>query len=168
MTVSEAIAGMLARPETARRDAEHLMKVWAYARLIGELEGLDERTQRTLEYAAVVHDIACPVLRRERGSAPGSLQEEYGPPMARAFYAQGGMDGAMLDRVCLLVGRHHTYTGVDGPDLQILLEADFLVNAGESEKHRKDVNAFRKNVFKTKTGLALLDRLFETGDVPVP
>ena len=27
---------------------------------------------------------------------------------------------------------HHTYTGVDGIDYQILLEADYLVNADES------------------------------------
>jgi hypothetical protein len=37
-----------------------------------------------------------------------------------------------VDRVAFLVGHHHTFTGVDGIDWQILLEADYLVNASES------------------------------------
>ena len=36
------------------------------------------------------------------------------------------------NRIIRLVS-HHTYTGVDGLDYRILLEADFIVNAGESE-----------------------------------
>ena len=35
----------------------HFLKVWGYAKTIGELEGLNENTRFTLEAAAVVHDI---------------------------------------------------------------------------------------------------------------
>lgn len=31
----------------------HLMCVWTYAKTIGELEGLDRKTQETLEIAAI-------------------------------------------------------------------------------------------------------------------
>ena len=47
-------------------------------------------------------------------------------------------------------------------DYQILLEADFLVNAGEQEKYRKMVGEYRKKVFKTKTGIDLLEKMFPT------
>ena len=55
---------------------------------------------------------------------------------------------------------HHTYSGVDGMDYQILLEADYLVNADESERYRKGMKQFRKNVFRTTSGIALLDSVF--------
>lgn len=66
----------------------------------------------------------------------------------------------MLERICYLVAHHHTFTDVKGMDYQILLEADFLVNAGEQEKYRKAVSEFRENVFKTETGIGLLEAIY--------
>ena len=37
-----------------------------------------------------------------------------------------------VERIIWLVTHHHTYTNIDGIDYQILIEADFLVNASES------------------------------------
>ncbi len=161
ITISEAIDKMLVECAGNQYDIGHFLKVWAYAKTIGELEKLDEKMQQTLEFAAVVHDIACPTLRKEHGSAPGNLQEEFGPDLVRAFYKDSGMSDEMLDRICYLVGHHHTYTGVYGMDYQILLEADFLVNAGEQEKYLKDVDRFREKVFKTKSGLKMLDSIYD-------
>ena len=75
------------------------------------------------------------------------------PLIIREFYKDSGLDGEMLERICYLVGHHHTFSGVDGLDYQILLEADFLVNAGEHENDRKAVSRFREKVFKTRAGL---------------
>ncbi len=161
ITVSEAVTRMIERCEGSQYDICHFLKVWAYARNIGQQEGLDETTQQTLEFAAIVHDIACPSLRKEYGSSPHDLQEKNGPPLVREFYKDAGMSEAMLERICFLVGHHHTFTGVDGPDYRILLEADFLVNAGEQEKYRKVTDRFRENVFRTKTGIALLESMYE-------
>ena len=69
----------------------------------------------------------------------------------------------MLSRICYLVGHHHTTSDVNGMDYQILLEADFLVNAGEQEKYQKTAGNIRENVFKTKTGIGLLEKMFLTG-----
>ena len=160
MKVSDAIIKMISISEGNEHDINHFLKVWGYARTIGEAEGLDERTLMTLEMAAVVHDIACPSLRKEHGSAPGSLQEKEGPALVREFFKDSGLDGDMLDRICWLVGHHHTYTGVDGPDHQILLESDFLVNAGEQEKDRKAVGKFHDKVFRTETGKRLLEAVY--------
>lgn len=160
ITVSEAIIKMIGNSEGSQYDICHFLKVWAYAKKIGEQEGIDEQTQLTLEFAAIVHDIACPSLRKEYGISPHDLQEKFGPPMVREFYRDSGMSEEMLERICYLVGHHHTFTDVDGLDYRILLEADFLVNAGENEKYRNSVDRFRQEVFRTKTGTALLNSMY--------
>ena len=50
---------------------------------------------------------------------------------------------------------------VDGLDYQILLEADFLVNGDESNLTKEAIEKMKKNVFKTKTGIELLNHIFE-------
>ena len=141
-------------------DISHFMKVWGFARTIGISEHLDEHTQYILELAAVVHDIACPLCRRKYGNTCGIYQEREGIPMAKEFYSGYGLDETDLERICFLVGHHHTYRNVNGLDWQILLEADFLVNAGESEKYRRNVQKFRENVFQTETGIQLLAEMY--------
>lgn len=141
-------------------DIAHFLKVHAWAREIGLLEGLDERTQLTLEAAAVVHDIACPLCREKYGSTLGTYQERESEGVLRPFLADCGMDADMLERVVYLVSHHHTTTGVDGIDYRILLEADFLVNADESHYSREVIENYRDNVFKTASGLHLLSSLY--------
>ena len=49
---------------------------------------------------------------------------------------------------------------VDGMDYQILLEADFLVNADESQMSEAAIRHARETFFKTRTGTELLDSIF--------
>ena len=160
MTISEAMEKMIEMSNGSQHDINHFIKVWTYAKTIGELEGLDEKTQQTLEYAAIVHDIACPGLRAEYGFCPGIKQQEIGAPMAREFYKDSGLPQDMIDRIVYLVDHHHTFKNIDGLDYQILLEADFLVNAGEQDKYHRNIEKFRSGIFKTKTGLKLLDSIY--------
>ena len=63
MIVSEAIEKMIAFYKGSIHDIDHFIKVWSYAKTIGELEGLDAHTQEFLELAAVIHDIGSePIL----------------------------------------------------------------------------------------------------------
>ncbi|MCC8044526.1 MAG: phosphohydrolase [Clostridiales bacterium] len=165
MSVSEAMVKMIhfyaqGRKEKSHHDIDHFQKVWAFAKTIGELEGLDAYTQETLELAAIVHDIACPLCREKYGDADGPHQELEGPAMARGFYEDMGLSGEQLDRICFLVGHHHTLDQVDGLDYQILLEADFLVNADESQARRVQIERFRDRVYRTKTGIRLLNDIY--------
>ena len=112
-----------------RHDIANFLKVWAMAKTIGELEGLDGHTQEVLELAAVVHDIACPLCREKYGDTNGKHQELESPPLVEAFFADLPVSRADVDRISWLAAHHHTDTNVDGPDHRILLEADFLVNA---------------------------------------
>ena len=141
-------------------DINHFMKVWGFAHTIGLEEGLDPAVQETLELAAIVHDIACTLCRSRYGEANGKHQELEGGPLARSFYEEFHLPDSQLDRIVCLVSHHHTYTDIDGIDYQILLEADFLVNADESSLSRKAAENFRDRVFRTKSGLLLLEKLY--------
>ena len=69
-----------------------------------------------------------------------------------------GLD--VVERVAWLVGRRHSYENIQGDDWQALAEADFLVNIGENGLGAAEVASLREKIFRTKTGLALLDRLY--------
>jgi hypothetical protein len=68
----------------------------------------------------------------------------------------------VIERVCWLIAHHHTYTDIQGMDYQILVEADFLVNAFEDEMDDDAIRTVRGKLFRTKTGLELLDLLYFT------
>lgn len=66
----------------------------------------------------------------------------------------------MVDRIDFMIAHHHTYADIDGIDLQILLEADFLVNADEMKLKKEAVEEMMRKVFKTETGIRYLKALF--------
>ena len=66
----------------------------------------------------------------------------------------------MIERICYLIGHHHTYKDVDGADYQLLLEADFLVNTYEDELSAKACKTFREKVFRTMSGTAMLNAVY--------
>lgn len=155
-----AIQKMILFYDGSVHDIEHFMKVWGYAKAIGELEHLDPHAQRTLELAAIAHDIACPLCREKYGSTAGPYQQTEGVPLTRDFYADFGLPAEQLERICYLVGHHHTFENIEGADYQILVEADFIVNASESGMSKQAIAAFCQNVFRTDTGKSLLASIY--------
>ena len=141
-------------------DINHFLKVHSFARLIGQLEGLSPDLQLTLELAAIVHDIACPLCRVKYGNTNGRYQEIEGAGLATAFLEELGWEHGICQRVGFLVGHHHTYNKVDTKDYQILLEADFLVNFYEDKMSDDQICKIKERIFKTPTGLALLDSIY--------
>ena len=160
MTVAEILEKMLCFSEGNLHDIDHLIRVWTYAKTIGELEGLDSETQNVLEIAAITHDIACPLCREKYGNTNGKYQEAEGAPMAEEFLRDSGLSESQIARVRYLVGRHHTFTDVDGIDYQILLEADYLANAVENGYGRQSVEAFLTKIAKTESGRRLTRAVF--------
>ena len=165
MTTGALVEKMIAFYNGNLHDINHFLKVHAYAKTIGELEGLDPLTQRTLEVAAIVHDIACPLCREKYGNTNGKRQEEHGEALAREFLDGTGCPDGLVERVCYLVAHHHTYTNVDGMDYQILLEADFLVNAYEDNLTKEAICTFCRKVFRTESGIRLLRQTFDIQDI---
>ena len=163
MTVSEAMKKMILESNGNFHDINHFLKVHAYAKVIGACENLPERTLQTLELAAIVHDIACPLCREKYGNTNGKYQEAEGIPLTRAFFAGTDVTGEQLERIVWLVSHHHTLRPIEGLDHQILIEADYLVNAEESSLPEKNIRHMGEAVFKTKTGKELLDSLYLHG-----
>lgn len=141
---------------------QHFIKVHTFAKLIASGENIDIKTRYCLYTASVVHDIGIKIAEEKygKGHCGGKLQEQFGPEPAKEMLRKLDFDEDIIERVCFLVGHHHTYEGVDGLDWQILLEADFLVNAYEDNLSKESILSFREKVFKTKTGTLLLNDMF--------
>ncbi len=162
--IAKTMEAMIDFYEGSLHDINHFVKVHAYARCIGQLEGLDSETLTTLEVAAIVHDIACPLCREKYGRAAGKLQELEGPALAEALLRPLGWEEERIQRVCFLVGHHHTYDGVEGLDWRILLEADFLVNGDEGKASREAIERMKERAFRTAAGTRLLDSMFSKAE----
>ena len=158
--IAEIMKKMIDFSEGNLHDINHFMKVWGYAKTIGELEGLDDETQKILEVSAIVHDIACPSLRKKYGHCDGKFQEREGLPMATEFLQGTGLTDEEIGRVAYLVGHHHTLTGIEGSDYQILIEADYLVNADEMNMPVENKKNMHDEVFRTAAGRALLRSMY--------
>ena len=139
---------------------QHFLKVHSFAKLIGMQEGLDGTVLQTLEAAAVVHDIGIKPAEKKFHSSAGKYQEQEGVQPAHDLLTALGFDSDCVQRVCYLVGHHHTYHAVDGLDYQILIEADFLVNLYEDDASASAVQAAYKNIFKRITGKQLCHTIF--------
>lgn len=111
--------------------------------------------------AAITHDIACPLCRKKYGNTNGNYQEREGGPLVRTFLAGTGMTAEQIDRVAFLVGHHHSPAQIDGIDYQILIEADYIVNASESGYSRKAIRDFVEHTMKTVSGIRLIKAVFD-------
>ncbi len=139
---------------------QHFIKVHSFAKLIGEMEGLDQNTQFILEAAAYVHDIGIKAAEEKYGSCEGKLQEQEGPALAEKMLRDLRYEESVIQRVAYLVGHHHTYTDIDGMDYQILVEADFLVNLFEDNVPVKSVETAYQRIFVTESGKTICKEMF--------
>jgi HD superfamily phosphodiesterase len=135
----------------------HFIKVYGFAKAIGEMEHLEESIQEILEVAAVVHDIGIKISEEKYHSSAGNYQEIEGPTIAEKMLNNLGYDKTVVERVCYLIAHHHTYKDMDGLDYQILVEADFLVNLYEDNASESGIQSAKANIFRTKTGIIFLE-----------
>ncbi len=138
----------------------HLLKVHAFACLIADGEKCDAHTRFILEAAAALHDIGIHEAERVHGSSAGVYQQMEGPAIAYTLLEPFPLPEEDIARICWLVGHHHTYHPVNGIDHQILLEADFLVNAYESALPTYAIRHFCDHTAQTATGKALIRSLY--------
>ena len=140
---------------------QHFMKVHDYAVTIATLEGVGENLMSILESAAILHDIGIHVSEEKYGSSNGKYQEKEGPAEAcKLLSSLGGYSKEQIDRICYLIAHHHTYNDIDGLDYQILVESDFLVNIYEDNLTPQAIENVRTKIFRTKSGLDLLDNMY--------
>lgn len=139
---------------------QHFIKVHSFARYIGLRENLPEHEQFLLECAALVHDIGIKPAEAQYGECGGKIQERLGPPEAEKMLAELGFIPQDIERICYMIAHHHTYDNIDGIDLQILVEADFIVNLYEDGASIDAVDSAYGKIFRTNAGSKLLRTVF--------
>ena len=147
---------------------QHFLKVHDLAVTIGTLERMSQDELDILEAAAILHDIGIHPAEKKYGNCAGPHQEELVPGEAVNLVATVNnnlpeelrIGNNALERVCFLIAHHHTYTGVDSLDWQILLEADFLVNLYEDNEPAEAVMKVKETIFRTESGTRILDNMF--------
>ena len=160
MDINKVTTAMIDYYQGQPKRIQHFLKVHAYAKLIGEQEGLDKEILDILEVASLTHDIGIKISEEKYNSSAGKYQEVEGPAVAQQMLEDLQYDKAKTDRVCYLIGHHHTYDQIDGIDYQILVEADFLVNHAEEQSSRETIESVKGKIFKTKTGIWLINKIF--------
>lgn len=143
-------------------DIAHLNLVHYYARLIALEEKVDDDLRHTIELAALVHDIGCPLCRKLYGHTQGPYQEKEGAKLTGPFLKKTlpGLSDEKIARIAFIVGHHHSFNAIDGQDFQIVVEADYIVNAYESSYPGENMKFFRDNVFKNPSAVHLLNSMF--------
>ena len=142
------------------RRIHHFLKVHGFARAIALQEGVDADALRVIELAALTHDIGIKPSEEKYGSSAGRYQEIEGPAPARELLGKAGCPDDMAERVAWLIAHHHSYSSIREIDHQILVEADFLVNIYEDEIGPAEVASVREKIFKTRTGMTFLNRIY--------
>lgn len=156
----KVIEAMIEYFGTDLRRINHFLKVFSFAKTIGEGEGLDTDSQNLLEVSAIVHDIGIKQSELKYNSSAGKYQELEGPAEAEKLLSKLGYDSEFISKVCYLVGHHHTYSQIDSMPYRILVEADFLVNLFEDGASINAVVSAEEKIFRTPTGIKLLKKMY--------
>lgn len=159
--VSKVMEEMIVYFDGDVRRINHALKVYGFSKTIGELENLDENNQLILELAAILHDIGIKNSEIKYNSSSGNYQEIEGPPVAKEILKRYDLKEGVIERVCFLIGNHHSYNNIDREDFQILVEADFLVNIFEDSIKRELIGVIKDKYFKTESGKRLIESLYK-------
>ena len=161
MISSEVIKEMIFFFGHNKKFIAHALKVYAYAFSIAELEKLNVEMLESVVYASILHDVGIKIANEKYGACSFKQQEEEGPPQAKNILLNLGVNINIVDRVCYLIGNHHSPEVSEDIDFRILLEADYLVNLEEENIHISNKNEIFENHFRTKSGKMFFEKMFK-------
>lgn len=141
---------------------EHTLQVLGFAEDIMKGEEVEEEKRELISIIAILHDIGIKEALKKYGSAAAPYQEKEGAVIAREILEAVGYPKEDTERVCYIVGYHHTASKIDGLDFQIQWEADLLVNLQNMEikNDKEKLSKVIEENFKTATGKKLAEHLF--------
>jgi len=142
------------------RRINHALKVYSFAKTIGELENVSQEQKTIIEVTAVLHDIGIKVAEQKYNSCAGNYQEIEGPAVAQIILAKTNLPTEIIERICFIIGHHHTLSKIDGIDFQIIVEADFIVNIFEDEINQATVKHIMEKHFRTNEGKVLIEKMY--------
>lgn len=138
------------------RRTQHILKVFALSKLLGETEKLSVEEQQVLQAAAILHDIAIKYCKEHfNGDASQVRQKQEAPHLVSQFLAEANYLPSYVPKILQLVQQHHDYDQPRSKELQLLMEADLIVNCYESPPTPKKTQ-YIQSIFRTKAGKELL------------
>ena len=112
------------------RRIEHAFSVLKHAEAIAERKtGWD---YEILVASALLHDVGIKPSEEKLDHNNGHTQEEYGQPKARVLLNAIDFPLRKTEKVCEIIGNHHSPSRYDYIELEILKEADRIVNSREA------------------------------------
>ena len=140
------------------RRTQHILKVYAVAKLLGELEQLSEEEQLLLRASAILHDIAIKYCKEHyQGNACQEYQCKELPQLVEKFLTEANYCPTYIPKVIDLTLNHHNYNDPPSLLLQLLIEADLIVNRFESSWNQEQVERMVP-IFKTSFGKELFQK----------
>jgi HD superfamily phosphodiesterase len=113
------------------RRITHALEVLRHAEIImGNREDCD---YEVLVASAVLHDIGIKQSEETLGYNNGKTQEKYGPPVAEKLLESINYSPEKTEKVCRIIGNHHSPLRYDYVELKILKDADRIVNRIEGD-----------------------------------
>lgn len=138
------------------RRTQHILKVYALAKLLGEQERLPEEERQILQAGAILHDIAIRYCKEHGdGEAGPDRQRQAAPLLVSRFLEEAGYPPSCVPAVLELVACHHDYHRPRNRRLQLLMEADLIVNCYERRPEAEE-RARIEDIFETEGGRKLL------------
>lgn len=133
---------------------EHTLKVLKNAEDIMAGENVSDKDRQLISIVAILHDIGAVEAQRKYGSIEGIYQEKEGPIVARKILEKEDLDAKDIERICYIIGNHHTPSKIDGLDFQIQWEADLLENLTvmDKQKEQQKIKKCIDDNFKTAVG----------------
>ena len=139
------------------RRTQHILKVYSLSKLLGERENIPEEEQTILQAAAILHDIAIKYCKEHyNGDAGQDKQKREAPHLVQNFLKQSDYSPSYIPKITELVISHHDYDKPRNKLLQLLIEADLIVNCYESHPTPEKIEYIRR-IFQTETGSKLLE-----------
>ena len=145
----------------------HALSVLLYSETILKEENITEEfAKQVVTYSAIFHDIGIPEAEIKYKSSAAIYQEREGPAVARLILNRLEVRQDILERVCYIIGHHHTQKAIDDKVFQIIWEADFIVNVIEGDikvyEDKKD-EIIGKN-FKSPSGRKIIEDIIHEKD----
>lgn len=163
MLKEEAIKEMENYFGTDTRRINHATKVTNFALDILNSEKIDNPFfSKTVTLTGVFHDIGIHEAEKKYNSNSGKYQEIEGPAIARTILEKMNIEKDVIDRVCYIIGGHHTESKIDNIDFKIIWDADLIVNLEEDNIYidKEKVSKIIAKSFKTESGKRLAEKLY--------
>jgi urease accessory protein UreE len=133
---------------------EHTLKVYNNAILIIDQENISDETKEIIYVTTLLHDIGAIEAQKKHNSMDGHYQELEGPPIAKNILEKCGYSQKFIERVCFIIGNHHTPAKIDEIDFKIQWDADLLENLAGMDiiKNKQKLLSYIDTNFTTEKG----------------